>query len=125
MTIEAIARVQTVIEGHTGRAAAISIAQVGNVTGLSAREIKQAVHDLRMQGIRIGSARVAEGDAVAGYYMVATREELIDSLRPYQHQVASEIMLIQQLMGRQYRSAGAFLNQLALDLQPEGESDGR
>ncbi len=121
MTPEARNQVGEIIEQHAGRPAAISIAQIANATGLSAREIKQAVHDLRMDGVRIGSSRIAEGDAVAGYYMVQTREELIDSLRPYQRQVVTEIALIQQLVGRSYRHAQIFLDQLALDL---GEDNG-
>lgn len=113
---EARQQVKTIIARHLGRTRAISISQIANVTALSAREIKAHVHDLRMLGVRIGSCRVADGEAVAGYFMVETRQELVDSLRPYQRQVLTELALIQQMLGKRYRAAGEIEDQLALDL---------
>lgn len=120
MRVEARTQVAAVIARHLGRGQAISIAQIANVIGMSPREIKQHVHDLRMLGMRIGSCRVSDGAAVAGYFMVANREELIESLRPYQRQVLTEMRLIQCMLGKRYASASELEGQLALDLGASG-----
>jgi len=116
MKIDARTQVAEIIARHHGRDQAISIAQIANVTQLSPREIKQHVHDLRMLGLRIGSCRVADSTAAAGYYIVTTHQELIESLRPYQRQVLTEMRLIQQMIGKRYTAAAELEGQLALDL---------
>jgi len=119
MRLDARSQVAEIIARHGGRAAAISIAQIAHATALSAREIKQHVHDLRLLGMRIGSCRVAAGNAVAGYYLVQTHAELVESLRPYQRQVVTELQLIRALLGRPLPAAVELEGQLALEL---GES---
>jgi len=116
---DARTKIAEIIARHGGRAAAISIAQIAAVTGLSPRIIKQHVHDLRLLGMRIGSCRVADGDAVAGYYLVQTRGELVESLRPYQRQIVTELRLVRSLLGRPLPAAVELEGQLALEL---GES---
>jgi len=117
MRVEARNQVAEMIARHCGRGAAISIAQIENTTHIGAREIKQHVHDLRMLGMRIGSCRVGDGLSVAGYFMVQTHAELVESLRPYQRQVVTELRLIRSLLGRHLPAADALERQLALELE--------
>ena len=106
--------VEDVIARHVGRAQAISLAQLCAVTRMGEREVKQAVHDLRMDGVHIGSSRGAEG--TAGYYMIESADELRGFLRAYGRQAISELRLIQRMLGKDEKWLRELEGQLALDL---------
>lgn len=119
MRVDARESVANIIAGHCGRAQAISIAQIARATQVSPRDIKQAVHDLRMDGARIGSARYDAGQAVAGYYMIATPEELRDFLRSYRRQALSELRVIRAMLREPLPALGSLAEQLDLHLGSE------
>jgi len=106
--------VEDVVARHVGRGQAIALAQICAVTRLGEREIKQAVHDLRMDGVHIGSSRGAEG--TAGYYMIESADELRAFLRAYGRQAISELRLIQRMLGKDEKWLRELEGQLALDL---------
>lgn len=108
--------VRGIIANHRGRAQAISIAQIARVAELSPREIKQAVHDLRLAGVRIGSARYDAGQAVAGYFMISTDVELHDFLRSYRRQAMSELAVIRAMIARPLPALASLAEQLDLHL---------
>lgn len=105
--------IEDIVARRQGRAAAISIAQIADATRLAPREIKQHIHDLRMDGVRIGSTRQG---ADAGYFMIASLDELRDFLRAYGRQAITELRLIQRMLGKDYSVMKELEGQLALDL---------
>lgn len=106
-------RIEELVAGRLGRDRAISIAEIAAATRLSPREIKQHVHDLRMDGVRIGSTRQG---ADAGYFMIENLDELREFLRGYGRQAITELRLIQRMLGKDYALVKELEGQLALDL---------
>ena len=111
--------VADVIAAHRGRAQAISIAQIARATGVPPREIKQTVRDLRLEGVRIGSSRFGAGEAVAGYYMIASDAELHDFLRSYRRQALSELRVIRAMLRQPLPALHSLAEQLDLHLGKE------
>lgn len=105
--------IEDIISRRTGRDQAIAIAELQAITRRPEREIKQAVHDLRMDGVRIGSCRMT---STHGYYMIETEAELKDFLRTYRRQAITELRLIERMLGKNYHQVADLAGQLDLDL---------
>lgn len=105
--------IEDIIARRRGRGQAIAIAELQAITGRPEREIKQAVHDLRMDGVRIGSCRMA---SMHGYYMIETDAELKDFLRTFRRQAITELRLIERMLGKNYHQVADLAGQLDLDL---------
>ncbi len=108
--------IEDVIWPHRGRAQAISIYQITSRTRLGAREIKKAVHELRLAGVRIGSCRSGDGDLNAGYFMIESADELRDFLRSYYRQAITELRVVHAMLGKNDRILRELEGQLSLDL---------
>ncbi len=109
--------IEDIIARRRGRAQAIAIAEIQTITRRPEREIKQSVHDLRMQGVRIGSCRMSSAH---GYYMIETEQELRDFLRSYFRQAMTELRVIQKMLGKDYHQVADLAGQLEFDLGGNG-----
>lgn len=115
--------IEDIIARHAGRAQAISIDRIAAMIWprdpnprRREREIKLAVHELRMEGVRIGSTRFAAAEG-GGYFMIESLAELRDFLRGYMRQALTELRLIERMLGKDYRIVKELEGQLSLDLE--------
>jgi hypothetical protein len=71
-----------------GIARAIQIGELAERLKTTPREIKATVRDLRLLfRVRVGSSRNGES---GGFYLIATKRELFDTVRPFIRQAQSE-----------------------------------
>lgn len=84
-----------IVADRKGLARAISIGELAERLKTSPREIKACVRDLRLVfRVRIGSSR--DGEA-GGFYLIATKQELLDTVRPFVRQAQSEFEIVKAL----------------------------
>lgn len=88
------ALLRTVVE-RRGKARAISVNTLARTLGVSPREIKADVRDLRLLfAVRIGSSRDSEG---GGVYLITNKQELFDTVRPFIRQAQAEFAIAKAL----------------------------
>lgn len=81
-----------------GKARAIPVNQLARILGVSPREIKADVRDLRILWLaRIGSSRDSEG---GGIYLITNKQELFDTVRPFVKQAQAEFAIAAALCSR-------------------------
>jgi hypothetical protein len=84
-----------IVVDRVGLARAISISELAALLKTSPREIKADVRDLRLLfRIRIGSSR---DGAAGGFYMISTKQELLDTVRPFARQAQAEFAVVRAL----------------------------
>lgn len=104
------ARVLSELRAHRGRERAIRVEDLGRACGISGRECQEVVHRLRIEhGIAIASA----AGKPAGYYLIATADELEACVREHRSKALSTLAAMAALRRIHLRE---LLGQLALEV---------
>jgi len=84
-----------ILADRPGKAMAISAADLARLANSDDRRVRNDVRDLRLIfKVRIGSAR-GEGN---GYYLAVTREERLETVRPFANQIYAEAAIIRAML---------------------------
>ena len=74
-----------------GVSRAIPLKRLAEELRCTDRDIKQDIHDLRLLfRLRVGTLRTSDG----GCYLITSREELLDTVRPFARQAKSEWAIV-------------------------------
>lgn len=98
-TLKPTPRQQTLLRlivDRVGRDKAISVGELAEQLKVQPREVKSDVNVLRtMFRVRIGSSRDGE---TGGYYMIASKEEALDTARPFVRQAQAELAIARAIL---------------------------
>ncbi len=85
-----------IVVDRLGRTRAITVGELAERLKVTPRDVKADVQELRRRfRVRIGSSR--DGEA-GGYYMITTKQEALDTARPFVSQALAELEIARAIL---------------------------
>jgi hypothetical protein len=105
-----------ILRTHQGAAHAIALGRICEQMGVTPRQVKELVQDLRLNfGVQIAASRDAEA---GGYFIAGTEAEVEQSIQQMWHQAITMLRVCRRMRGPQHTTQ-ELLGQLRIELEKE------